>query len=205
MKSAIIGLAFSLGDRMTLSDLASIGGLISGLAVLASLVFLYFQLRQMNAQVRQAERNQLAAIRLGRVAQRIHVNIALMEPSAADAYLKGMSGADDITSTQYSQFSAYCRCIFAAGQDGLSQHKSGLVDDADFDILKQSMKIWLSSPGVRLVWKNIRSLYSIDFAELMDREMAGISASPPVDPYANWKIEIAAEKMAPNSAKVRTT
>lgn len=121
MKSAIVGLAFSLGDRMTLSDLASIGSLISGLAVLASLVFLYFQLRQMNAQVRQAERNQLAAIRLGRVAERIHVNIALMEPSAADAYLKGMSGADDITSTQYSQFSAYCRCIFAAGQDGLSQ------------------------------------------------------------------------------------
>ena len=189
---------------MTLSDLASIGSLISGLAVLASLVFLYFQLRQMNAQVQQAERNQLAAIRLGRVAQRIHVNIALMEPSAADAYLKGMSGADDITSTQYSQFSAYCRCIFAAGQDGLSQHKSGLVDDADFDILKQSMKIWLSSPGVRLVWKNIRSLYSIDFAELMDQEMAGISASPPADPYAKWKIEIAAEKMAPDSAKVRT-
>ena len=32
------------------------------------------------------------------------LNIAsfIMEPSAADAYLKGVSGADDITSTQYS-------------------------------------------------------------------------------------------------------
>jgi hypothetical protein len=39
----------------------------------------------------------------------------------------------------------------------------------------------------------------------MDQEMAGISASPAVDPYAKWKIEIAAEKMAPNSTKVRTT
>ena len=188
---------------MTLSDLASIGSLISGLAVLASLVFLYFQLRQMNAQAQQTERNQLAAIRLGRVAQRIDVNIALMKPSAADAYLKGMSGAEDITSTQYAQFIAYCRCIFAAGQDGFSQHKSGLVDDADFEILKQSMKIWLSSPGVRLAWKNIRSLYSTDFVELMDQAMASISASPPVDPYARWKIEIAAEKTAPNATNVR--
>jgi len=51
MKSAIVGLAFSLGDRMTLSDLASIGSLISGLAVLASLVFLYFQLRQMTVNL----------------------------------------------------------------------------------------------------------------------------------------------------------
>ena len=88
----------------------------------------------------------------------------------------------------------------------MSQHKSVLVDDDDFDILKKTIKIWLSSPGVRLVWKNIRSLYSIDFAEShADQEMAGISASPPVDAYAKWKIEIAAEKMAPNSTKVRTT
>ncbi len=42
-------------------------------------------------------------------------------------------------------------------------------------------------------------------AELMDQTMAGISAIPPVDLHAKWKIEIAAEKMAPNSTKVRTT
>ena len=58
---------------------------------------------------------------------------------------------------------------------------------------------------VRLVWKNVRSLYSIDFAELMDQELTGISLSPPVDTYAKGKIEIAGEKVAPNSAKVRTT
>ena len=85
VKSAIVCLAFSLGHRMTLSDLASIGSLVSGMAVLASMVFLYFRLRQMNAQAQQAERNQRAVIRLGRVAQRIDLNIALMEPSAADA------------------------------------------------------------------------------------------------------------------------
>ena len=130
-----------------------------------------------------------------------------MEPSAADAYLKGMSGADDITSTQYFQFIAYCRCIFAAGQDGLSQHKSGLVDDADFDILKRSMKIWLSFAGcpagvekhfgpftlstLPSSWTR-RGWPAFPRARRWTRMPSGRSKSPP-------------EKMAPNSAKVRTT
>jgi hypothetical protein len=41
---------------MSLSDLASLGSFVSGVAVLVSLVFLYFQLRQMNAQVLQTEK-----------------------------------------------------------------------------------------------------------------------------------------------------
>jgi hypothetical protein len=47
---------------MSLSDLAALGSFVSGVAVLVSLVFLYFQLRQVGAQVQQAERNQQAMI-----------------------------------------------------------------------------------------------------------------------------------------------
>ena len=45
---------------MTLSDLASIGSLVSGAAVLGSLIYLALQ-------VRQTDRNQMAAIRHSRV------------------------------------------------------------------------------------------------------------------------------------------
>jgi hypothetical protein len=43
---------------MSLTDLASIGSLVSGVAVLVSLIYL-------SLQVKQAERNQQASIRLG--------------------------------------------------------------------------------------------------------------------------------------------
>jgi len=43
---------------MTRSDLASLGSFASGFAVLVSLIFLYFQLRLVNRQVLQAERQQ---------------------------------------------------------------------------------------------------------------------------------------------------
>jgi hypothetical protein len=41
---------------MSLSQLAEIGSFTSGVAILASLIFLYFQLRQINQQVKQAEK-----------------------------------------------------------------------------------------------------------------------------------------------------
>jgi hypothetical protein len=50
---------------MSLSALAEIGSFISGVAILSSLIFLYFQLRQINHQVKQAEKNQRSAIRQG--------------------------------------------------------------------------------------------------------------------------------------------
>ena len=50
---------------MSLSDLAALGSFVSGLAVLVSLIFLYFQLRQVNRQVRQSEKNQLALMNQG--------------------------------------------------------------------------------------------------------------------------------------------
>ena len=54
---------------MSLSDLASLGSFVSGVGVLISLIFLYFQVRQVNAQVGQAEKNQQAAIRQERSAK----------------------------------------------------------------------------------------------------------------------------------------
>jgi hypothetical protein len=96
---------------MTLSDLASIGSFISGLAVLVPLVFLYFQLRQVGTQVQQAERNQQASIRQGRATRVVDMNLAATEPSLADAIAKGMAGTTGMTGTQLIQFSVYCRSI----------------------------------------------------------------------------------------------
>ena len=70
---------------MTLSDLASIGSLLSSIAVLVSLVYLSLQLKQ-------ADRNQQAAIRLGRSTRFVEIGIACTEPSLADAIAKGMAG-----------------------------------------------------------------------------------------------------------------
>ena len=73
---------------MSLSQLAEIGSFVSGVAILASLIFLYFQLRQINHQVRQAEKNQKSAIRQGRASRTVRIILAGTDPSLADAFTK---------------------------------------------------------------------------------------------------------------------
>jgi hypothetical protein len=74
---------------MSLSQLAEIGSFTSGVAILASLIFLYFQLRQINQQVKQAEKNQQSAIRQGRASRSVSIVLTGIEPSLADAFVKG--------------------------------------------------------------------------------------------------------------------
>lgn len=63
---------------MTLSDLASLGSFISGIAVLVSLIYLALQ-------VRQAEKNQRAIIHQGRVEQSADRLLRLMDPELLNA------------------------------------------------------------------------------------------------------------------------
>ena len=105
---------------------------VSGVAILTSLIFLYFQLRQINKQVKQAEKNQQSVIRQARAGRSIGIALTGTEPSLADAFIKGAFGDEDISLTQQSQFSAVCRATIINGEDTFYQHKDGLLDEASF-------------------------------------------------------------------------
>ena len=117
---------------MSLSDLANIGSFISGVSILTSLIFLYFQLRQINHQVKQAEKNQPSAIRQGRATRTVGIVLTGTEPSLADAFVKGASGDEDISLTQLSQFNAVCSAIFVNSEDTFYEREEGLLDEASF-------------------------------------------------------------------------
>jgi hypothetical protein len=146
---------------VSLSDLAALGSFISGLAVLISLIFLYFQLRQVNAQVQQAERNQQASIRQGRMAVSVDMSLAQMEPSAAEAILKGLSGADDISDTQFAQFNSYCRAVFYVGEDAFYQHSEGGLNETAFGVFVGRMSASFALPSFRLAWKTVRGIHGV--------------------------------------------
>ena len=61
---------------MSLSDLASLGSFVSGIAVLMSLVYLALQ-------VRQTERNQQISIRHSRASRTVQLHLALADPAPA--------------------------------------------------------------------------------------------------------------------------
>ena len=173
---------------MTLSDLASIGSFVSAIAVVISLVYL-------GSQVRQARSHQQAAIRAERATRLAMMNTAAEEPSIADAIMKGLRGADDLTATQYAQFTHFCRASFYNAEDTYFQHSQGLITDQAFASFIASVKGWAArAPGIRACWKQFRGLFVSEFAEWMDRTLAEVESAPPIDTFAQWRTLVDAEQ-----------
>jgi hypothetical protein len=172
---------------MSLSDLASIGSFVSGIAVVLSLIYL-------TRQFRQADRNQQAAIRQGRSTRTADLFMRTTDPFIADAVVKGVAGAEDISSTQFEQFRHYCMAHISHAEDSFYQHKEGLLNDAAFETFVSALKAWFRSCGTRAVWKRVREAYAGEFVEFMDRVYAETPIDPPSDGLAQWKADVAAER-----------
>ena len=99
---------------MSLSDLASLGSFISGLAVLISLIYLALQ-------VRQTKRNQQIAIRHTRASRIVELHLALADPGVAEAWFHGSGSPQKITQIELSQFTNLCRAFFFHFEDSFYQ------------------------------------------------------------------------------------
>ena len=173
---------------MTLSDLASVGSFVSAVAVVISLVYLA-------SQVRQARIHQQAAIRTERASRMTMLNSAALEPAIAEAVMKSLRGAEDLTATQYAQFTHFRRASLYNSEDTYFQHKHGLISDEAFASFVASVKGWAArAPGMRAGWNQFRGLFVGEFAEWMDRTLAEVQIAPPIDTFAQWRALVDAEQ-----------
>ena len=172
---------------MSLSDWASIGSLVSSIAVLISLIYLALQ-------VRQAERNQQASIRQGRATRVVDIILAAGEPSFAEALPKGTIGAKDITPAEFGQFTAIYGAFLASAEDTFLQHNEGLLSEAVFVSFSESWRQTLAQPGVRALWKLRRHAFEAGFVAFMDKLMADAPPASGNDFLAAWKVEVEAQR-----------
>ena len=172
---------------MTLSDLASLGSFVSGIAVLTSLLYLALQ-------VRATERNQQISIRHSRVSRTVDLHLALADPAVADAWLHGTASPAEITQTELSQFNNLCRAFFFHFEDSFYQREEGLLNDAAFETVVSGVRLLARSPGVRAAWKLARPNFGGRFLDFMDGAVLGSDVEPPVDlSLETWKAAFASE------------
>ena len=172
---------------MTLSDLSSIGSLVSGLAVLASLVYL-------GRQVKQTEKNQQATIRQARIYRAVALMMGKLDPLVAEAVSRGTAGDVDISATQLSQFTAYAEAYYLHAEDTYYQHAAGLLDDAAYETFVAYQNFAFTQPGFRAQWKRQRSGFGGGFAEFMDKLLSATRPEVAVDALAQWKADIVADE-----------
>src|SRR5471030_788812 len=153
---------------MSLSDLSALGSFVSGFAVLVSLVFLYFQLRQIGVQVKQAEKNQQASIRQQRTARLVEMLATSTDAPFAEALMKGFAGAEDITDTQFAQFQFGMTASFRNSEDYFYQHSDGLLNESAFESFRLESRTQLRCAGVRVIWKMRRGAFGKEFVSFMN-------------------------------------
>ena len=174
---------------MSLSDLASIGGLVSGAAVLGSLIYLALQ-------VRQTDRNQQASIRHSRITRVVDLLVARLDPGVTDAWRRGSQSPDDITQTEVSQFLTLCRAQFAHLEDSFYLHEEGLLNEDAFALVLAGSRSMASSPGFRAAWQsNVRRFHTGRFVDFMDGVVASARLEPPahIPTVDEWRAAYAAE------------
>ncbi len=169
---------------MTLADLASIGSLISGVAVLISLIYLALQ-------VRQAERNQRALMNQGTAARVSEAILALAQPSLAGLYTRAHGGEIDFSAQEINQLAMVLRVSLLSLQDALVQHRAGLVDHVTFQNSTGAVRAILAAPAFRAVWARNRSSYAPEMAGFVDDLIAKTPLAPQVDLAAQFKADVA--------------
>lgn len=124
---------------MSLSDLASLGGFVSGIAVLVSLIYLALQ-------VRQAEKSQRALMQQGRADRMVDFRLRLAEPGIARMHRRALLG-EDLTALELSQFSSVFRAELAARQDIFMQHREHMLHEDAFEQPIMTTRELLSNPA----------------------------------------------------------
>ncbi|HEY2069307.1 MAG TPA: hypothetical protein VGG48_07120 [Rhizomicrobium sp.] len=168
---------------MSLSDLASIGSLISGVAVLISLVYLALQ-------VRQAERNQRAAVQQARLSRSSDQLMGLADGPVARAWLKGMRGDDSLAGEEFLQFALFMTAMLRSTEDVFFQHDLGLLDAVSLDNQLGPLRMALRTRGGLALWRTVKANYDATFAARVE---AIVPAQLTDDylPAAIWKAELA--------------
>jgi hypothetical protein len=180
---------------MSLSDLASLGSFVSGAAVLASLVFLYFQIRQVNAQVLQTERNQRALLQQGRAARAAGTLLqAAASPSLANAIQRVLSGDRDLPRTEFFQFWHWASATITGVEDTYFQYRHGMHEDEVFELTVGQMRRILSPEAFQAAWRVMRGSRTAEFRDFVDRLAEDAAAAPYGDVYELWKAEMERER-----------
>ncbi len=147
---------------MTLSDLGAVGAFVSGLAVVASLIYL-------SLQVRQASKHQRSQLLQGRTQANIDMRMRFADPAFALVWDKVLGSGDDLTLSEYRQVRNVCIAGFFRDEEAFLQHREGLISEAAFDGVRRTAVTMFMFPRPRVAWKQARPGFDQEFTQLMDR------------------------------------
>ncbi len=149
---------------MTLQDFANLGEAIGGIAVLITLIFLTFQIRQNTKTVLTSTRQAIHD------ASRSDNELILVHPHLERIYRIGRRDPTALTNEERPLFRHLMGTLFLNHEMMYLHHQHGVIDEDLWRRRQRSLQLVVSQPGVRQWWagENVRGNYDSGFQELVE-------------------------------------
>ncbi len=173
---------------MSLSDLASIGSFLSGVAVVVSFAFLALQMRQANA-------NQKSLMQQGRSARTVDMLMKMSEPGLSETLVSAFDGGTGEPARVFAFYSFACACFWNY-EDSFLQFRSKTLDARGWATDELTLRGLMGNPAYRAVWRMARAGMNADYRNYLDRLMAEVQPSEPRDVAQVWRAYFNEERAA---------
>jgi hypothetical protein len=144
---------------MSLSDLAAIGTLVGGIAVLASLIFVGVELRQ-NTRAVRATASQAHTANWQQI-----MNTFVENADVALLWRNGLKNLESLADDDRIRFIALASGIFRFWEGARLQWRHGQLDAEHWQNVRTCALDFASQPGLRAYWHIRRHWHSADFQE----------------------------------------
>lgn len=142
---------------MTLEQLSLLAQIVSAIAVIASLIFVSFQLRQATAAIRASSSVAHAAL----YTELVHSIID--NADFAQIWSRGLADPKGLTDSEWVRFVAYASALFRQYESSRVQWQHGRLDDEHWHTIEKQAISFGHLPGLEAAWKLRGHWYSPDF------------------------------------------
>jgi len=167
---------------MSLDDLANLGQIIGALAVVISLIYVAFQIRQNTNAIRSA------------TAQTVHEHFAnWYQLIAADAELaqiaaNGLRDYSSLSEQERVRFIATFMSFISYSQNAFLKWREGLLKPALWLGWEQVMMNLFGAPGGKVLWKERSYLFGEEFRRYIENDLMVRPPHPDAKPLGAFTI-----------------
>ncbi len=148
---------------MDIASLALAAEIVSGLAVVISLVYVAYQVKQNTSALNVSTHQDLVAN------QNTVLNLMAGDPQICALLVKADTDFDNLTATEQKQFNYLWVSIMNVFQCAYSNHKTGLLELNIWESWKEGYKVTFnSSPGFIRAWHLWEKTFPLDFANVVN-------------------------------------
>ena len=173
---------------MSLSDLASLGSFVSGIAVFVTLVFLLLQMRQ-------TARNQQSLIQQGRTVRHVTHMLARTEPHLSAAIVHMQDDHRTLTPSELQAYRAWLNALIWTYEDSFLQYRAGTLSAKSWEMDALTLRGFAGSATFRTEWAMVREFVEQDWRNYVDgliRDATRHNLPNSADWIARYEQELAA-------------